>query len=385
MGEKPVINKGLEGIYVAETKLSYIDGENSRLYYVGYSIEDLAKYSTYEEVAFLLYYYRLPTKSEYELFKAVMKESREIPDEVLSIVRNMVRRKAHPMDILRTAVSSLSALDPEIDQRSREADIRKALRILSKAPSIIAAMYRFSRGLDYIEPRNDLDHAANLIYMMHGKKPSEFEAKVLDTIFILHAEHGMNASTFASLVTASTLADIYAAVVSGISALKGPLHGGAAEAAYWQYKEIGSPDNVEAWVKNALDRKRRIMGMGHRVYKSYDPRAKIMKELDREVANKFGGEAAQLYSIATKLEEVALRELSKRGKVTIQPNVDFYTPIAYTALGIPPELFTTIFAASRIVGWTAKVIEYVENNRLIRPLDYYIGELDKKYVPLDQR
>lgn len=385
MGEKPVINKGLEGIYVAETKLSYIDGENSRLYYVGYSIEDLAKYSTYEEVAFLLYYYRLPTKSEYELFKAVMRESREIPDEVLSIVRNMVRRKAHPMDILRTAVSSLSALDPEIDQRSREADIRKALRILSKAPSIIAAMYRFSRGLDYIEPRNDLDHAANLIYMMHGKKPSEFEAKVLDTIFILHAEHGMNASTFASLVTASTLADIYAAVVSGISALKGPLHGGAAEAAYWQYKEIGSPDNVEAWVKNALDRKRRIMGMGHRVYKSYDPRAKIMKELDREVANKFGGEAAQLYSIATKLEEVALRELSKRGKVTIQPNVDFYTPIAYTALGIPPELFTTIFAASRIVGWTAKVIEYVENNRLIRPLDYYIGELDKKYVPLDQR
>ncbi len=385
MGEKPVINKGLEGIYVAETKLSYIDGENSRLYYVGYSIEDLAKYSTYEEVAFLLYYYRLPTKSEYELFKAVMRESREIPDEVLSIVRNMVRRKAHPMDILRTAVSALSALDPEIDQRSREADIRKALRILSKAPSIIAAMYRFSRGLDYIEPRNDLDHAANLIYMMHGKKPSEFEAKVLDTIFILHAEHGMNASTFASLVTASTLADIYAAVVSGISALKGPLHGGAAEAAYWQYKEIGSPDNVEAWVKNALDRKRRIMGMGHRVYKSYDPRAKIMKELDREVANKFGGEAAQLYSIATKLEEVALRELSKRGKVTIQPNVDFYTPIAYTALGIPPELFTTIFAASRIVGWTAKVIEYVENNRLIRPLDYYIGELDKKYVPLDQR
>ncbi len=385
MGEKPVINKGLEGIYVAETKLSYIDGENSRLYYVGYSIEDLAKYSTYEEVAFLLYYYRLPTKSEYELFKAVMRESREIPDEVLSIVRNMVKRKAHPMDILRTAVSSLSALDPEIDQRSREADIRKALRILSKAPSIIAAMYRFSRGLDYIEPRNDLDHAANLIYMMHGKKPSEFEAKVLDTIFILHAEHGMNASTFASLVTASTLADIYAAVVSGISALKGPLHGGAAEAAYWQYKEIGSPDNVEAWVKNALDRKRRIMGMGHRVYKSYDPRAKIMKELDREVANKFGGEAAQLYSIATKLEEVALRELSKRGKVTIQPNVDFYTPIAYTALGIPPELFTTIFAASRIVGWTAKVIEYVENNRLIRPLDYYIGELDKKYVPLDQR
>ncbi len=385
MGEKPVINKGLEGIYVAETKLSYIDGENSRLYYVGYSIEDLAKYSTYEEVAFLLYYYRLPTKSEYELFKAVMRESREVPDEVLSIVRNMVRRRAHPMDILRTAVSSLSALDPEIDQRSREADIRKALRILSKAPSIIAAMYRFSRGLDYIEPRNDLDHAANLIYMMHGKKPSEFEAKVLDTIFILHAEHGMNASTFASLVTASTLADIYAAVVSGISALKGPLHGGAAEAAYWQYKEIGSPDNVEAWVKNALDKKRRIMGMGHRVYKSYDPRAKIMKELDREVASKFGGEAAQLYSIATKLEEVALRELSKRGKVTIQPNVDFYTPIAYTALGIPPELFTTIFAASRIVGWTAKVIEYVENNRLIRPLDYYIGELDKKYVPLDQR
>jgi citrate synthase len=221
--------------------------------------------------------------------------------------------------------------------------------------------------------------------MMHGKIPTEFETKVMDTIFILHAEHGMNASSFASIVTASTLSDIYSAVVSGIATLRGPLHGGAAEAAYYQFKEIGDPENVEPWVKEAIKTRRRIMGMGHRVYKSYDPRARIMKELDAEIASKYGEEPEKLYRVAIRLEEVALREFAAMGRTDIQPNIDFYTPIAYTALKIPPELFTTVFAASRTVGWTAKAIEYTVDNRLIRPLDYYVEELDKKYIPINMR
>ncbi|PWV36822.1 MAG: citrate synthase [Desulfurococcaceae archaeon] len=382
---KPQIFKGLEGVYVSETRLSYIDGLNSRLYYVGYRIEDLVAFSNYEEVAFLLYFYRLPKKEEFELFRALMREAREVPPDVADIVKRMALRNAHPMDILRTCVSYISMYDPELYVGTREANIRKAVRLVSKMPTLVALIYRVSRGLEPIEPRKDLGHAENFLYMLHGKVPSEFEAKVMDTIFILHAEHGMNASSFASLVTASTLADIYSAVVSGISTLKGPLHGGAAEAAYYQFKEIGEPERVEAWVQEALKARRRIMGMGHRVYKSYDPRAKIMKELDGEIASKYGGEPEKLYKIAIKLEEVALKEFEARGRTDIQPNIDYYTPIAYTALKIPPELFTLTFAASRTVGWTAKVIEYVQDNRLIRPLDYYIGELDKKYIPITER
>jgi citrate synthase len=382
---RPQIAKGLEGIYVMETRLSYIDGINSRLYYLGYRIEDLAVFSSYEEVAFLLYFYRLPKKEEFELFKGFLYESRAIPGDVIELIRKMVSRKAHPMDILRTAVSYLATFDPELGVGDREANIRKAIRLLARVPTIVATIYRLSRGLDPIEPREDLRHAENFLYMMHGKIPTEFETKVMDTIFILHAEHGMNASSFASIVTASTLSDIYSAVVSGIATLKGPLHGGAAEAAYYQFKEIGDPENVEPWVKEALKTKRRIMGMGHRVYKSYDPRAKIMKELDAEIASKYGGEPEKLYRIAVKLEEIALREFAAMGRTDIQPNIDFYTPIAYTALKIIPELFTAVFAASRTVGWTAKVIEYTTDNRLIRPLDYYVGELDKKYIPINER
>lgn len=385
LGSKPQIAKGLEGIYVSETRLSYIDGANSRLYYVGYRIEDLVAFSNYEEVAFLLYFYRLPKKEELELFKAFMNESRGVPHDVTDVIRKMTSRKAYPMDILRTSVSYISMYDPELSAGSREANIRKAVRLVSKVPTLVALIYRISRGLDPVEPREDLGHAENFLYMLHGKIPSEFETKIMDTIFILHAEHGMNASAFASLVTASTLSDIYSAVVSGISALKGPLHGGAAEAAYYQFKEIGEPERVDAWVLEALKARRRIMGMGHRVYKSYDPRAKIMKELDREIAAKYGGEPEKLYKIAVRLEEVALKEFEARGRTDIQPNLDFYTPIAYTALKIPPELFTLVFAASRTVGWTAKVIEYVQDNRLIRPLDYYIGELDRKYIPITER
>ncbi|MEZ0290696.1 MAG: citrate synthase/methylcitrate synthase [Sulfolobales archaeon] len=383
--EKPKVYKGLEGIYVAETRLSFIDGLRSRLYYAGYSIDVLAKNSTYEEVAFLLYFLRLPRKDELDLFKALMAEARDVPDDVLQVVKRMTQLKAHPMDILRTAVSYLAAYDPELSIHTPESNLRKSIRILSKAPTIIAAMYRFSRGLDFIPPRKDLSHVENFLYMIHGKRPTQFDTKVMDVIFILHAEHGMNASAFAALVTISTLSDIYSAVVSGISTLKGPLHGGAAEAAYYQFKEIGSPDRVEEWVQKALASKRRIMGMGHRVYKTYDPRARFLKELDGEIAKVYGGEPKLLYDIAIKLEEVALREFTEKGRMDIQPNIDYFTPIAYTALGIPPELFTTIFAASRIVGWTAKAMEYVKDNRLIRPLDLYVGELDKEYVPIEKR
>lgn len=385
MSSKPQIAKGLEGVYVAETRLSYIDGINSRLYYVGYRIEDLVAFSSYEEVAFLMYFYRLPRREEFLIFRSLMAEARSVPSDVLNLVKATVSKGAHPMSVLRTAVSYLSAHDPEVEVNSREANIRKALRLVSKVPTIVASMYRFSRGLDPVEPRQDLGHAENFLYAFHGKIPRSFEAKALDTILILHAEHGMNASSFASLVTASTLSDIYSAVVSGISTLKGPLHGGAAEAAYYQYREIGDPENVEAWLREALRARRRIMGMGHRVYKAYDPRARIVKSLAEDFARKYGGDVEKLYGIAARLEEAALKEFESRGRTDIQPNLDFYTPVIYTALGIPPELFTAVFAASRTLGWTAKVIEYLEDNRLIRPLDYYVGELDKKYIPLEER
>lgn len=385
MSSKPQIAKGLEGVYVAETKLSYIDGINSRLYYVGYRVEDLVAFSSYEEVAFLMYFYRLPRRDELLIFRGLMAEARPVPGDVLSLVKAMASRGAHPMSVLRTAVSYLSAYDPEAEVNSREANIRKALRLVSKMPTLVASIYRVSRGLDPVEPRQDLGHAENFLYMLQGKAPHSFEAKAMDTIFMLHAEHGMNASSFASLVTASTLSDIYSAVVSGISTLKGPLHGGAAEAAYYQYREIGEPDNVEPWLREAFKARRRIMGMGHRVYKAYDPRARIVKNLAGDIARKYGGDVEKLYKIATRLEEAALKEFEARGRTDIQPNLDFYTPIIYTALGIPPELFTAVFAASRTLGWTAKVIEYLEDNRLIRPLDYYVGEIDKKYIPIEER
>jgi len=256
--------------------------------------------------------------------------------------------------------------------------MRKAMMILAKAPTIVAAWHSIRNDRDPIEPTNDLDHAANFLYMLNGEKPNELFSKIMDVALILHAEHGMNASTFAALVTASTLSDIYSAVVSGISALKGPLHGGANERALRMIMEVGCPENAESYVLRKLAKKERIMGFGHRVYKAYDPRAKILKEYARMLCEKKG--EMNLYETAVKIEEVVLRELSKKRIFT---NVDFFSGIVYHHLGIPSDLFTTIFAMARIVGWTGHVLEYWSENRIIRPRALYVGELDKQYLPME--
>ncbi len=373
------IKKGLDEVYVKKTRISWIDGQNGKLYYRGYSIEDLAKHSTFEETAFLLWYGRLPKRDELSKFKSTLVSFRWIPDELVDLMKR-VPRKAHPMDILKIGIAAAATYDPELEDMSSIANIRKAMRILAKAPTIIAAWHRIRNNQDPVEPTNDLDHAANFLYMLNGEKPDELSSRIMDVALILHAEHGMNASTFAAMVTASTLSDIYSAVVSGISALKGPLHGGANERALRMIMEVGSPENAESYVLRKLAKKERIMGFGHRVYKAYDPRAKILKEYARMLCEKKGD--MRLYETAIKIEEVVLRELSRKRIFT---NVDFFSGIVYHHLGIPSDLFTTIFAMARIVGWTGHVLEYWSENRIIRPRALYVGELDKKYLPIDER
>ena len=379
--EKPVIHKGLEGIYIDESKICVIYGDVGKLYYRGYKIEDLAEYSNYEEVTYLLWYGRLPTRKELDDFKNQLKENRDLPEVVLDFLKK-VPKKSHPMEVLRSAVSMLGHWDPEAEDNSLEASLRKAIRITAKVPSIVAAFHRFREGKDYIPPNPKLDHAANFLYMLHGREPDSFEEKTMDVALILYAEHGMNASAFASLVVASTLSDIYSSIVAGIGALRGPLHGGANELATKMFLEVGDPSKAEEYVLGKLQRKERIMGFGHRVYKAYDPRARIFRRYAEEMAKRKGGEIMKLYEIAQKMEEVAIREL---GAKKILTNVDYWAGIPFLGLGIPIDLFTPIFAIARVAGWTAHVIEYVSRNRLIRPRVYYTGPIDLEYVPIDKR
>lgn len=378
-GSEVVVHKGLENIIIKETRLSYIDGEKGILYYAGYPIEDLAKYSTFEEVCFLLWNCRLPTKKELEDLKRSLRENAKVPKEVIEIIK-LAPKNAHPMDILRTAISALGPYDPELDDISKEANIRKSIRLQAKINTITACIYRVKEGLGCIDPNPDLNYAENFLYMMFGKIPDGLSSRIMDVAFILHAEHEVPASTTAALTTASTLSDIYAAIVSGIAALKGPLHGGANEKALEMLKEIGSPDKAEDYIKKALEAKKRIMGFGHRVYKAYDPRARIFKEYFRMLCEQKNDWT--LYRIAEKVEEVMRNLLGKKG---IFPNIDFYSGAVYNMLGIPPYMFTPIFALARTAGWTAHVIEYLEDNRLIRPRAHYVGKLDLKYIPIEER
>lgn len=379
--EKPVIHKGLEGIYVCESSISVIYGDVGKLYYRGYSIEDLAEHSCYEEVTYLLLYGKLPTRRELDDFKKTLVENRDLPDVVLDFLKK-VPKNAHPMEVLRSAVSMLGHWDPEPEDNSLEALGRKAIRITAKMPCIVAAFNRFREGKEYVPPNPNLGHAANFLYMLNGKEPDEFEAKTMDVCLILYAEHGMNASAFAAIVTAATLSDMYSAIVSGIGTLRGPLHGGANEMAMREFMKVGDPSKAEEYVLEKLRKKERIMGFGHRVYKAYDPRAKIFRRYAEEMAKRKGGEIKKLYDIALKMEEVAIREL---GAKKILTNVDYWMGIPAYALGIPIDLYTPIFAISRVAGWSAHVLEYVAQNRLIRPRQYYVGPIDLEYVPIDKR
>ena len=372
-------SKGLEGVIAALSSISYIDGSNGRLIYRGIPIEMLAKYSTYEETAYLLLNGELPRKDALDEFSSKLRKYRNLPEKVEECLLELPPNP-HPMDILKVAVAHSGLYDPDQHLSCREGAVDKVIRIVAQIPTMIAYYHRARMGKEVVPPDPELGHAENFLYMLHGKKPDKEEARIFDVALILHAEHGLNASTFAAMVTASTLSDINSAIVSAIGTLKGPLHGGANERVLKMLEEIGSPDRVEEYVLNALREKRRIMGFGHRVYKTYDPRARILKEYAEYLSEKHGDR--KWISIGEKIEEVMIRELGKKG---IFPNVDFYSGIVYSFLGIPRDLFTPVFAMARSVGWAAHVCEYVQNNRIFRPRAYYIGPDYVEYVPIEKR
>jgi 2-methylcitrate synthase len=371
------VEKGLEDVVAAQTAISDIDGKLGKLWYAGYSIDDLAEQSTFEEVTFLLHTIRLPSQGELEELTERMVKDREAADFVIGLMPTLAEQTS-PMSMLRTAISAASAYDPDGWDQSPEANYRKAIRLVALMPTLIAVYDRHRKDLSAMEPNSKLPHAANFLYMLSGEEPSQDAARAFDVLFILYADHTMNASTFTARVVASTLSDIHSAVVAAIAALKGPLHGGANELAMSMLQEIGDPDRAESFVKDLFAHKEKIMGFGHRVYRNVDdPRATILRRLSREL-----GEAAgdtRWYEISQAVEKVVFEEKGLR------PNVDFYAGSVLHYLGLPLDLFTPMFAAARAAGWTAHIREQYADNRIIRPDSDYIGPRDQTYVPIDQR
>jgi citrate synthase len=376
--QEVTIYRGLKDVYIDKTEASFIDGAVGKLLYRGYNIHDLAEKSTFEEVVYLLLYGKLPTRKELDEFDATLKANRELPKEVMEVIR--LTQKAHPMDVLRTAVSALAAFDPEVDDNSIEATRRKGIRLTAQAPTIVAAHARIRDGKEPVAPNPKLNHAGNFLYMLFGQEPDPEEAKIMDVDFILHAEHGSNASAFGARVCASTLSDLHSAVTAGIAILKGPWHGGAAEQVMKMAEEIGTPDRAEEYARKILDSGGRVMGFGHRVYKAEDPRARHLRERSRWLGIKKN--QPHWYQILHHLETVTMVPYRAKG---IYVNVDFYTGSIYYLLGIPDDLFISIFAMGRIPGWTVQVMEQYRDNILIRPLLQYVGPMDLEYVPIEQR
>ncbi|HUC38844.1 MAG TPA: citrate synthase/methylcitrate synthase [Candidatus Acidoferrum sp.] len=378
----PVISKGLDGVYITNSTICKVDGTAGRLYYRGYSIDEIAKNSNYAEVSYLLLYGRLPKKAEFDGFAARLNAERDLPDEIVEMI-SANAKKADPMDVLRTAVSYLSIYDKETQDSSDAANMNKSIRLVSKISSIVAAIGRCRKGEEYVEPDTSLGHSENFLYMLNGEKPTAGQLKAVEMMFMLQAEHSSNASTFSTLVTGSTLSDLYSAVTAGIATLKGSLHGGADEEALRMMNAIGDPSNTEKYIEDALAGKKKIMGFGHRVYKAYDPRAKIIKEYLLSLQGSSSGEVRRLTEIALRGEKLMIEKLGKSHG--IWPNVDFFAGPVYVSAGIELELFTPMFAASRVSGWCAHMLEYWKDNKLIRPLENYTGQLDLKYVPMSKR
>lgn len=374
-------SRGLEGVVVAETRLSKIYGEQGRLLYGGYEIDDLAENTTFEEVCHLLWHGKLPNRQQLDELRSQMARERAVDPELIQLLR-LLPPDTHPMAALRTAASALASFDPEAEDMSREANLRKAIRITAKLPTLTTAFDRLRQGKEPVAPREDLSHAANFLYMLHGEEPGELESRIIDAALILHAEHGMNASTFAARVTVATLSDMHSGVTSAIGALKGPLHGGANERVMLMLQDIGEVDAVDQWIRDALDRKERIMGFGHRVYRALDPRAPILKRLAEELASR-GGNTKWL-EISERIQAIMAEEMERRGK-KIYPNVDFFSASVYYTLGIPMDSFTNVFACARAAGWTAHIMEQYEDNRLIRPKAEYVGLEGLKVPPIDER
>lgn len=366
--------KGLEGIVAAASSISsIIDGV---LTYRGIDIDDLAANATFEEVAYLLWYGKLPNRSELDALQKQLDQYAAIPQAVIDQIK-LYPPDTNSMAALRTAVSSLALYDPSANDMSPEANQLKAIKLQAQLPTIIAAFARIREGKEPVAPKQGVSIAYNFLYMLTGNEPSEVAVKALDQALVLHADHELNASTFASRVTVATLSDIYSGVTSAIGALKGPLHGGANEAVMVMLEEIGSFANVEGYINNALANKQKIMGFGHRVYKNGDPRAKHLQKMSRELGKLTGN--MELYEMSVKIEELVT------GQKGLKPNVDFYSASVYTTLEIPRDLFTPIFAISRVSGWSAHILEQYQDNRLIRPRADYVGPVNAKYVPIEQR
>lgn len=375
-GEANVAKAGLEGIVAAESRLSDVNGEEGKLIYAGYDIHDLAEHATYEEVVYLLWNGKLPTRAALAELKEQLNAEAGLPSPIQTLISSLPKN-ANPMDVLRTIVSALSFYDPDGPDNSEEANTRKAIRLTAKFPTIVTTFQRVRSGLPPVEPRKDLSVAGNFLFTLRGEEPDEIATRTMDVAFVLHADHELNASTFAARVTAATLSDMYSAIVSAIGTLRGPLHGGANEGVIKNLLEIGSVEGVEQWVLDAFAKKKKIMGFGHRVYRTVDPRAIHLAEMSRKLGERIG--ETKWYEMSMKMQEVVLREKH------LNANVDFFSASTYYALGIPTDLFTPIFACSRISGWTAHVLEQFKNNRLIRPRAEYVGPRGLKYVPIEDR
>ena len=374
-----MIDQGLANTIAAESKMSFIDGQNGVLEYVGIDIDALARNSTFEESVYLLWHFRLPSESELAAFTDQIRNEYALPDQMWQLIKDLPKT-ASPMHAIRTLVSALAMHDPEADEQSPEANTRKGIRLLAKTPALIANFDRHRKDKDFIKPDPSLDIATSFLTMLNGEKPTDTMAKALDVCLILHADHGFNASTFAALVTISTLSDVYSAVTTAVGTLKGPLHGGANEAVMHSLNELGDISKVEDFVRGKLERKERVMGFGHRVYKAYDPRATYLKTFAKQLAADTGNQ--NLYEMSRRIEEIMAEAVAAKG---IHPNVDFYSATTYYSIGLDIDLFTPMFVMSRIAGWVGHCIEYLQDNKLIRPRCEYTGPHGSPYVPIDER
>ncbi|MGA5691126.1 citrate synthase [Cytobacillus pseudoceanisediminis] len=369
------VTRGLEGVVATTSSISSIIDDT--LTYAGYNIDDLAGNASFEEVIYLLWHRKLPTQSQLDELKSQLAANYSLPEEVLNHFKTYPIDKVHPMAALRSAVSLLGLYDEEADQMDEEANYKKAIRLQAKMPAIVTAFARVRKGLEPIAPRTDLGFAANFLYMLTGKEPEPIAIEAFNKALVLHADHELNASTFTARVCVATLSDIYSGVTAAIGALKGPLHGGANEAVMKMLTEISTLENVEPFIREKLEKKEKIMGFGHRVYRQGDPRAKHLREMSQKLTELTG--EPHWYEMSTQIEAIVT------GEKKLPPNVDFYSASVYHSLGIDHDLFTPIFAVSRVSGWLAHILEQYENNRLIRPRADYTGPGMQKYVPVEQR
>ncbi len=376
------INRGLDGVYIDTSAISFIDGGKGQLVYSGYDITELADKASYEEVVYLLWNGSLPNRQQLESFKAEIAPHYAVPDAVYDLYRSLPHGHS-PMHAIRTAASMLGAYDEDPDGVDLPNVRRIGLKLLAQFQTITAAYERIRRGLEPVAPRPDLSLAGNFLYALTGETPSEAAARVMDVALVLHAEHGSNASTFVARATASTLTDVYSAITAAIGALKGPLHGGANTAVMQALEGIGDVAGVEPYVLDVLSKPGgRVMGFGHRVYKVLDPRAQVLKEVSRKLAQESGD--SKWFDMSLEMERVMDREMAKKGK-QVKPNVDFFSASVYRMLGFPSDMYTPIFAVARISGWMAHLFEQYADNRLMRPRLAYSGEMGLEFVPLDRR